>query len=279
MNWTARQGRVRIVVFYLLFSLMAFVVVFPFLWMLSGSLKSPSEVLRLPVAWLPTRFLLVQNLVSVSAKVPFGLAFLNSTVVAVSVTVSTLVFSSLAGYSFSKFHYRGRNLAFLFVLSTMMIPFQAKVIPLYVMMRDLGWLDSYQGLIVPNALSVFGVFLMRQSILNIPDELLQAARMDGASEPRIYLTVVLPLSTAAISTLTVLTFLENWDFLFWPLIIISRTKYKTLPLVLAMLQLEHGMRFNELMAASLLSMLPVVILFLIFQRYIVQGLARTGIKG
>ena len=256
----------------------AMVTMLPLVWMLLSSLKTKAEIFVYPIEWLP-RVPRYRNYPDALASAPFGMYFLNSGFIGIVVTLSTLCFSSLAGYGFAKFEFPGRDIAFIFILSTMMIPFQVIMIPLYLLTQRLGWLDSYPGLIVPGALTAFGVFLMRQFSLTIPDEYLDAARIDGCSEFRIWWMIAVPLCKPALSALAILTFLGSWNNLLWPLIITTKDHLRTLPLGLALFQTEYVTDYGLLMAGSVLASLPIVVLFLVFQKEFVQGIVMSGIKG
>ncbi|MBA2520841.1 MAG: carbohydrate ABC transporter permease, partial [Chloroflexia bacterium] len=208
-----------------------------------------------------------------------GRYFLNSLVVGVAVTALNLLTCSLAGYSFAKFTYRGRDLLFGVVLATMMIPLASMIIPLYLVVRDLGWIDSYWGLIIPAGTSAFGIFLMRQHMLAIPNDLLEAARLDGGSEPRIFLEIVLPLSRTALASLAIFIFMWNWDSFLWPLLVVTQDELRTLPLGVALFESSYGTNYPQLMAIAFLAMIPVLIVFLLLQRHFIQALTMSGIKG
>jgi multiple sugar transport system permease protein len=209
----------------------------------------------------------------------FGHYFVNSILVAGLVTLSTVLFSSLAGYGLAKFDFPGRDVCFAFILSTMMIPFTVIIIPLFVLVRDFGWMNSYQALVIPAGVSAFGIFLMRQFILTLPDELLDAARIDGASEAAIFRIIVLPLTRPALATLALLTFMGNWDSFLWPLVVTSGDTYRTLPVGLAAFQTMYVTHYEWIMAIATLVSIPVFVIFLSLQRYFVQGIVMSGLKG
>ncbi len=256
-----------------------FVFCVPVYYMVTTSFKDETEVFALPVHWIPHQFS-PQNYPEAFALAPFGQYFYNSVVVAVTVVLSTLLFSALAGYGFAKFSFPGRNLAFLFVLSTMMVPFQVLLIPLYLLVYTLGWANNYAGLIIPGALSAFGVFLMRQFCLTLPDELLDAARIDGAGEFRIFWGIVLPLLMPPLSSLAIITFLGSWNNFLWPLIVVNKDHLFTLPV--GMTVFKQPMRepyWTYVMAVSTVATLPVIVVFLLLQRYFIQGVVLSGLKG
>ncbi len=256
----------------------AFVMILPFLYMISTSLKSTSEVFIVPLQWIPSE-LRWDNFSTALEEHAIGRYFVNSLVVGVSVTALNLLTCSLAGYSFAKFTYRGRDVLFGLVLATMMIPLASMIIPLYLVVRDLGWIDSYLGLIIPAGTSAFGIFLMRQHMLTIPNDLLEAARLDGSSEPRIFFEIVLPLSRTALSSLAIFIFMWNWDSFLWPLLVATKDEFRTLPLGVALFESSYGTNYPQLMAVAFLAMIPVLVVFLLLQRNFIQALTMSGIKG
>ncbi len=252
----------------------------PVYYMVSTSFKDESEVFALPIHWIPHEFQGLDNYIKAFHVAPFGRFFLNSAVVALIVVLTTIFFSALAGYGLAKFSFPGRQLCFLIILSTMMIPFQVILIPLFVVVYRLGWTNSYAGLIIPGAISAFGVFLMRQFCLTLPDELLDAARIDGCSEPGIFFKITLPLMQPALATLSILTFMGSWNNLFWPMIVITRTELMTLPVGMAFFQQPlREPYWTYIMAVSTVASLPVIIVFLALQKYFIQGVVLSGMKG
>mgnify|MGYP003761661741 CR=1 FL=1 len=250
----------------------------PFFWMLSTSLKQAVEVYRVPIQWIPSSPQW-QNYPEGLARRDFGRYFLNSAIVAGTVTASTLFFASLAGFGLAKYDFIGRNVIFIGILSTLMIPFQVIMIPVFLLVRDLGWLDTYTGLIVPQAMTAFGVFLVRQYVITLPDSLLDAARIDGASEPGIFFRIVLPLCKPVLSVLAIFTFRSSWDSLLWPLIVISTDRLRTLPLGLSMFISDYDIEDHLMMAVAVAASMPVFILFMLAQRYFTEGIAISGMKG
>ena len=256
----------------------AALVLLPFAYMVSTSFKSLDEVFRTPIQWLP-KTLRWDNFTTPLRDQPILHYFKNSILVAVSVTLLNLLTCSLAGYSFAKFRYPGRDLLFGTVLATMMIPLASMIIPLFIVVRDLGWVDSYWGLIIPAGTSAFGIFLMRQQMLTIPDDLLDAARLDGSSEPRIFVSIVLPMSRTALSSLAIFIFMWNWDSFFWPLLVATDDRYRTLPLGIALFESSYGTNYPQLMAVALLAMLPVLAVFLVLQKNFIEALTMSSVKG
>lgn len=252
---------------------------FPVFVMVTASFKSLAEVLRVPPAWLPEQ-LTLKNFREVFRQQPlYARYFLNSAIVALITVGSVLFTSSLAGYALSKFRFRGRNAIFIFILGTMMIPFEIRMVPLYVMVSDWHLTDTYLGLALPGLVGAFGIFLMRQFIASIPGDLMDAARIDGASEPGIFFRIVLPLSKPALSALAIFTLVGSWEAFLWPLLIVNSETMRTLPFGLALFAGRYLQRLDLQMAASVLTVLPMVIVFFVLQRRFVEGLTLTGLKG
>jgi multiple sugar transport system permease protein len=250
----------------------AAIFLFPFFWMVSNALRLDREVFAMPPRLLPGS---VQwfNFVAAWRYLPFGRFFLNSAFVAGTVTAIVLVVSSLAGYAFARLKFPGRGGLFVVYLATLMVPQAVIVIPLFLMMGAFGWIDSYQGLIMPVAFSSFGTFLLRQFFLTIPQELEDAARIDGASHLRILLTIFLPLSLPALGLLALFTFTGQWNSFLWPLIAVNGPDHATLPLGLTMFQGQQGTQWNYMMAGATISMLPGLILTILMHRYIFKSIA------
>lgn len=259
-------------------ALAAIVAMIPVIWTVLSSLKSNDTIFAVPVQWLPTS-LNWYNYIDAFDVAPFGRFFLNSAVVAASVTVTTVLFGAMAGYGLSKFRFPGRTILFGLILSTLMIPFPVIMVPLFALVRNFGWVNTYQGLIIPGALTGFAVFMMRQFIQALPDELFDAARLDGAGEVRIFLTMVLPLARPALATLAILTFLDSWNNLLWPLILIQSEEMETIPLGLTRFSTLYSTNYVQMMAMAVIASLPVLIVFLIGRRQIINSLMMTGIKG
>jgi multiple sugar transport system permease protein len=250
----------------------------PFIWMLSTSLKEPREIFTYPPVWIPTRFAWDNYLEAVSAM-PFGRFYVNSFFVAVSVTFLQLLTSSLAAFAFARLRFRGRDALFLLYLATLMVPFQVTMIPNFIVVRFLGWYDSYQALVLPTAFSAFSTFLLRQYFRGIPIELDEAARMDGASSWRIWGQIVMPLSGPALAALTIFVFLGSWNDFLWPLVITSSLEMRTLPVGLSAFQGQYNVQWHLLMAGAVIALIPVLIVYVIAQRRFVQGITLSGLAG
>ncbi len=263
---------------YLLLSVLSIVMLFPFVWMLSSSLKDATQIFKLKLfPDAPTLDNYRYILFSESSKFPRW--FLNSAIVAVCTTASVLFFDSLLGYTLSKYRFPGKNIIFMLIVSTLMIPTEMLVIPWYAMARSLKWVNTYWGIMFPGMISAFGVFLMRQFMQTIPDDLIDAARVDGRGEFMIFLTVVLPLVTPALATLAIFNFIGNWNAFLWPLIAASKPRMFTLPVGLANFSGEAGSDWHYIMTGAAVAMAPLVAVFLLFQKQIVRGIAMTGLKG
>lgn len=251
-----------------------------FAYAVLSAVKPADEVLASPMRLWPSEWRW-SNFTLPFEQAPFERYYLNSVVVGIAVTLLNILTCTLAGYSFSKFHYRGRNVLFFLVLATLMIPLEVIYVPLYALVYDLGWVNSFAGLIIPSATSAFGIFLMRQSIDAVPDELLDAARIDGAGELRILRSVIVPIVVSPMAALALFIFMANWDSHLWPLLVASDDAHRTLPVGLAAMQANNlgSSGIPTMMAAAVLALLPTLILFLVLQRRFVEGVTMTaGIK-
>ena len=274
-----RNPITRIVLYsILIFWLAVFMV--PVAWMVLSSLKPEDQVIAPSIQFLP-REVKWQNYADVWIGVPFNRYIFNSTVVAGTTTVINVLVSSMAGYGLSKFSFFGRKLIFLFILSSIMVPFQVMMIPLFILAKTFKLLNSLHGLIIPTSVTAFGVFLMRQTILPIPNDFTDSARIDGCNEVQIYWRVILPLARVAVVTLVVLHFLGSWNDLIWPLLIVFRDEFTTLPLALTRLQgdWQFGYRYERLMSIAVVMSVPVILLYVVFNRFLTRGIAMGGLKG
>ncbi len=251
----------------------------PLVWMLSASLMPLSEVIKVPPVWFAPQKYSIANFLEVWFEVGFWRFALNSTFVAVTITVAQLLTSTMAGFAFARYEFPGRTVIFIVILSTLMIPFQVIMIPLFIMMARMGIVNTYAGLIVPALVTPFGIFLMRQFMLGVPKSLLEAARIDGAPEPYIYARIMLPLSKPAIAALTIFTFLAAWDDFLWPLIILNSKEKWTLPIAMSRFTEQYISQTHLQMAGAAVMFLPVLIVFLMMQRNFIEGVAMTGLKG
>jgi multiple sugar transport system permease protein len=254
-------------------------MILPFYWMVITAFKSFQEAIAFPPSWIPSQWR-VRNFVDAwnAPDVTFGRYFFVSIVTAVASTAGTLATSALAAYAFAKMRFIGKGLFFYLVLAMMMVPGQALLIPNYIILDTLRWINTYQALIVPWLASVFCIFLMRQFFMTIPDDLWDAAQIDGSGRFRYLVTVVLPLSRPVLITSGIFTFLASWNSLLWPLIVTNTPNMRTLMVGLQTFTEEAGSKFHLLMSASTFAIVPVIILFFFLQRFFIQGIARTGLK-
>ena len=266
------------VIAYAVLTALAIVTLIPIVWMVLTAFKSAPEVAASPPTWLPREWH-PENFQAAWAFAPFGRYLFNTALMAGTIMVLEVLTSALAAYAFARLRFRGRDLLFLVYLGTLMIPRQVTLIPSFILMRELHWIDTYQGLIIPQAFSAFGTFLLRQFFLTIPHELEEAARIDGASRFGCFARIILPLSGPALATLAVFIFLFQWNNLLWPLVISNTDATRPIAVGLRKFLGEHGTDWNLLMAAATLATLPVVALYLIAQRWFVRGIALSGLGG
>ena len=257
----------------------AIVVFFPFFWMAVTSLKTAPEIQRVPLQIAPDHWLNLSNYLEVFKREPFLRYLANSALVASVAAVSSVVVSSLAGFGFAKFRFPGRDVLFLAIVGILMVPFQSVVVPLYVWMNDLGLINTYAGIVAPDLVSVFGVFLMRQAIEVIPNDYIDAARVDGGSELRIFFSVILPSVKPAIATLLIIKFMWNWNEFFWPMVVTTSREMKVVTLGLMSFTNMYFIEYNLLTAAAVLSILPILVIFVVLQRWVVQAVVMSGLKG
>ena len=274
---TARR-LARLVFGYVALGGATFFALVPIFWMLTSSLKSAAELFKLPTIWIPS-VLHWENYLVLFEELSFGIYLKNSLAVALVATALNLLFSSMAGYSLAKFTYVGRSVAFWFVMITLLLPLQAAIVPLYLVVRELGLLDTRGALILPYVATPFGIFLMRQYMLSIPDELLDAARIDGAGELRIFFRIILPLSKPALAALAIFDFMLNWNNFLWPLVVLQTHDKFTLPLGISLLQGEYSTAFHELMAAASFASIPILVLYVLLQKNFVNTVMLSGIRG
>ena len=275
----SREGNLRTPRWlYVVMAVGLVVVIIPFIWMVVSSFKPEAEVRSIPPTWWPET-VTTDNYQQLFTQLDFPRFFMNSAIVAVTVAAGNMVFCSMLGYALAKLHFPGKKVVFGLVLGTLMIPGVVTFIPLFVLTTNIGLANSLPGMILPFLAGPFGVFLMRQYILALPDELIQAARVDGASELRIFFSVIMPLCGPAVATLGVLTFLTSWNNFLWPLVIATDESKYTLPVALALYAVgQNATKYGLLLAGSVVVVLPVLVVFLVLQRRIMQGIAMTGIK-
>lgn len=262
-------------------TLAALLMLAPIVWMFSTSLKSEGEVLSAVPKWIPENPTLenYKELVNRSAEFPVARWFANSVGISLTVTALVLIVTSMAAFAFSRLRFRGRDRLFMIAVSTLMIPAQVSLIPIFLIVQKLGWFNTYPGLIVPALASTFGVFLLRQFFVTIPIELEEAATLDGATVWTIFYRVILPLGKPALATLAIFTFLGSWNDFVWPLIISNDVEMRTLPVGLTIFQGRFTTEYGITMAAAAIATIPVIVAYLIFRRRITEGIAFTGLKG
>ncbi|GAK12692.1 LOW QUALITY PROTEIN: N-acetyl-D-glucosamine ABC transport system, permease protein 2 [Geomicrobium sp. JCM 19039] len=261
---------------YLLLTAGAIIVLFPFIWMVSTSLKPPADIYSLSI--IPEN-LTLENYTRIFTDTMFGRWMINSIVIAVITTISVCFFDTLVGYILAKFKFIGKTLIFVAILSTLMVPTEMLIIPWYLMSAELGWTDSYWGLLFPGLMTGFGVFLMKQFLESIPDDLLHAARVDGMGELGIFFKVAYPKVWPAISALFIFSFLSNWNAFLWPLIVAQSQEVFTLPVGLAYFASgEFESRWELIMAGATITAIPLILVFLLLQRHIIKGIVLTGMK-
>jgi multiple sugar transport system permease protein len=279
-----RAVPLRRVLLYLALIATSVVMIGPFYWMLGTSLKPAGDVFASPPKWIPNPATL-RNYRDVFTLLPFGRYLLNSVVVTGTIVILNVIFGTAAAYAFAKLKFPGRNVIFFALLITLMVPFQVNLIPLYRMMvtlhrinQHLG-VDTYFGLIAPSAVSIFGVFLMRQFLKSIPDEVLDSARLDGASEFRIVRSIIFPLAAPGMATLAIFTFLTAWNDFLWPLIVTNSDQIRTLPVGLALLARRNTVNWGDTMAGTALAAGPMILVFIVLQRRFIEGLTAGSVKG
>jgi multiple sugar transport system permease protein len=263
---------------YLVLTLALLLVITPFVWMVLGSVKTSAELRQVPPSWFPENPTM-DNFRSLFSRLSFGRYFFNSTVVAVVVTAANLIFCSMVGYALAMLNFRGKKVIFALILGTLMIPGVVTFVPLFVLVANLGLVNTLPGLFLPFLVGPFGVFLMRQFIMGLPKDLVEAARIDGAGELAIFGRIILPLLTPALATLGILTFLGSWNNFLWPLVVAQSEETYTLPVALALVSTgQNQTDYGLLLAGATVVVLPVLLVFLFFQRHFIQGIASTGLK-
>lgn len=258
--------------------LITIVMLLPFAWMLSASLKLSSEVFVFPIEWIPSNPQW-QNYVDIWTKIPLALFIYNTSKLTIIVTLLQLFTSSFAAYAFAKLHFPYKNALFLGYIATIAMPWQVYMVPQFLLMREFGLNNTHLALICLQAFTAFGVFLMRQFYMSIPTELCEAARIDGMNEYQIWAKIMLPLSKPALSTLTIFTFVTTWNDFLGPMIYLTKTELKTIQIGLRMFISQYSAEYGLIMAASVVALIPVLIVFLSLQRFFVEGVASSGLKG
>lgn len=273
-----KQHKTLSIVMLLVFLILAAVFMFPFIWMLSSSLKDKSQIFANPPIWIP-HTLHWENFTQLFTERHFGAVIVNSLFTAVTGTVGALFFCSLAGFAFAKYRFRGKGLLFGLVLASLMIPMESSLVPLFVIYRDLGLIDHLWGVILPRLTSAFGIFYMRQYCMSVENELLEAARMDGCSENRIYFRIVAPILIPAFASLGIIFFVEEWNNFLWPTVILRSESNLTIAVAIRALQSGVRTPYNLIMSGSVISVLPMLAVIFIFQKQIFAGLTDGTLKG
>lgn len=263
---------------YLTVIVVTIVMLLPFAWMLSASLKLSRDVFAFPIEWIPSQPRW-ENYVEIWTKIPLALFIYNTSKLTIIVTLLQLLTSSFAAYAFAKLHFPYKNTLFLGYIATIAMPWQVYMVPQFLLMREFGLNNTHLALIFLQAFTAFGVFLMRQFYISIPNELCEAARIDGMNEYQIWAKIMLPLSKPALSTLTIFTFVTTWNDFLGPMIYLTKTELKTIQIGLRMFISQYSAEYGLIMAASVVALIPVLVVFLALQRFFVEGVASTGLKG
>lgn len=268
---------IKQLILFIVMVFLSFIVLLPFFWMLSSSLKLDNEVFSVPIQWIPNK-LIWRNYIEIWKQIPFLTFFKNTIKLSVIITFLQVLTSSFAAYGFSKMRFKGRDTLFLAYIATIAVPWQVYMVPQFILMKKFGLVDTHLSLILLQTFTAFGVFLLRQFYLSIPEELSEAARIDGMSEYGIYFKIILPLSKPALATLTLFTFVNTWNDFLGPLIYLDSTNLKTIQLGLQMFISQYTAQYALIMAASVVSIVPLLIAFIFTQNYFVEGIATTGLK-
>ena len=273
-----KKVNIKNVFMYIGLIIAAATMLIPFLWMVSTSLKTNQYVLSMPPEFFPKNPTL-DSYSQLFELLPFDRMIMNSLLVAISVTIGQVISGSIAAYVFSRLEFRGKNALFLIYLATMMVPSQVTIVPLFILMRYLGWINTYQAIISPMVFTAFGTFLLRQSFLTIPKDLEEAAFIDGASHWTVFWKIIMPVSKPALATLSVFAFMQAWNAYLWPLFVTNDEKIMTLPVGLALLHGRYLTQWNLVMAGAVVTIIPMLIIYLVTQEYFVKGVVTSGIKG
>lgn len=270
--------KVKKTILYLLLIFSGITTLAPFIWMLSASFMPDGHASTYPPRFIPDQFTLEQYR-NLFLRLNLARNFLNSIIVSVLVTVISLFLNSMAGYAFAKYRFKGKEKLFNLLLSSMIIPSQVTMLPLFLMLKYMGFINTYMAILIPGLANIFGIFLIRQYAFSIPDSLIEAARIDGASDFQIYRSIILPLITPVLVTLAIFTFMGTWNDFLWPLIALTDNSMYTLPVSLANLMGEHTKDPELMMAGSVLTILPVLVVFLALQKYYIRGIMMGSVKG
>lgn len=256
----------------------AIFIILPFAWMIVTSLKADNEVMIVPMKWIPSKWCF-ENYMQVLKIAAFRRFFINSTIVTISITIGELITTIFAAYAFSRIQFKGRDIIFSILIATMMVPSEILLIPNFVTLSKFGWIDTYKALIIPWCASIFTIFLLRQYFLTIPEELYKAAKIDGCSDFKFLWNIMVPMSKPALISIGILKIVASWNAFMWPLIVTNSENMRTLPVALSYFSSEAGINYNLLMAASTMIILPMIVVYIMLQKSIIEGISRTGIKG
>ena len=266
-------------ILYLVVGAVAALMILPFYWMLITAVMPAPDILSFPPMWIPTR-LTLEHFVAAFAKAPWLTYYWNSLVVAVASVGFSLLFGLFAGYAFAVYRFPLQGFFFFLILGTLMVPVQVTSVALYILLSKIGWVDTFLGILAPNFASAFGVFMLRQGIKQIPVDVIEAARIDGAGETRIVLTIIAPLIKTTVATVAMILFLGSWNDFLWPVIVINSSNLRTLPVGIALFKDPYGnINYGPLMAATLISTAPMLLAYVVSQKYMIRGIAMTGLKG
>ncbi|MBU0711587.1 carbohydrate ABC transporter permease [bacterium] len=275
---TLFSSKVLTIITHLLLIVVGVTMIVPFLWMFSTSLKDVTELYEYPPKWIPSH-LNWQNYIKAMELAPFGRFYLNSLLVTFCITLGQMITACLAAYVFARIEFPGRDILFVIYLSTMIIPVQVTIIPLFLIVKQLGWFDTYQGLIIPFIARAFPIIFLRQFFMTLPKDLEDAAKVDGCGHLRFLWKILLPTARPALSTIGLFTFLFHWRDYLWPLVITNTTEMRTLPVGLRYFVSEQGTQFHYMMAASIIVTIPIVLIYLFAQKQFIKGVTMTGLKG
>ncbi|MFE2774620.1 multiple sugar transport system permease protein [Aerococcus sp. 150760007-1] len=266
------------IITFVLLTIGAFSMILPFFWMVSTSIKTTGETLAIPPVWLPENWQW-SNYETALTMAPFDQYFINSVIITLSSTIGEVITSILAAFAFSKLQFFGKNILFTILISTMMVPFELLMIPTYLTLSKMGMINSYWAMIIPFLASVFSVFLLKQNFEAVPKQLYYAAKVDGASDWRFLWQILVPMSKSSIVTVVILKMIGSWNSFMWPLMVTNETHLRPLPVGLQAFTTEAGTYFELLMAAATIVVLPMIIIYLFLQKYIIKGISNTGVKG
>lgn len=278
LNNNSRKISIGKIIYYLFIILILIVIIFPFFWLVISSFKYERDIISWPPNILANEYTL-QNYIDVFNRIPLWGYIKNTIIFAGGVTIISVFLDSMTGYALARMEFKGKSFIHGAILVTMMIPFQVFMIPLFLEITALGWIDTYAGLIIPRASSAFGIFMMRSFFLNLPKDLEEAARIDGLNEFQIFLKIMMPITKPAMLTLAMFTLMTNWNDLLYPLILTTTSEMRTLPAGLALFTGQNITYYGPVMAGAVISMIPLLILYIFLQKYFVQSTAATGLKG